>query len=400
MNLKEMLEKKIEKRASILDKVENSNNIQELRSLEKDLTELNDEIRALEGMINEGQGGADYQSERTRAINGEIPGVVISGAISQSRSNKEVNNMHNENTLVEIRGLQKFLTTGANTLTDQEQRALNVSGSAAVLPVEVQNQLITNSKYSDLMFRATVFNQGGAGKLNIPIASNTEASWKVENTDKINDVSIEASPTLTKLELGGYELMRLMQMSAAASSMTVGGFESLMLELLGSEVIETLEKSFISGSGTNQPKGLDSLTWTSGTNQILTASAATEIVAADVAKALSLLPQKYARNAIILMNSDMLYKVSQFKGTQEYAYNMADGATTFLGKEIVVSEHMADDTVYIADPKELYVRFAQPLMIEADKSAGFTSASIYLRALAVVDAAWNPAAVVAVGLGE
>ena len=79
---------------------------------------------------------------------------------------------------------------------------------------------------------------------------------------------------------------------------------------------------------------------------------------------------------------------------------MADGATQFLGKEIVVSEHMADDTVYIADPKELYVRFAQPLMIEADKSAGFTSASIYLRALAVVDAAWNPAAVVAVGLGE
>jgi len=63
MNLKEMLEKKIEKRASILDKVENSNSIQELRSLEKDLTELNDEIRALEGMINEGQGGADYQSE-------------------------------------------------------------------------------------------------------------------------------------------------------------------------------------------------------------------------------------------------------------------------------------------------------------------------------------------------
>ena len=397
MNLKEMLEKKKEKRAAILEKVENSNNIQELRSLEKDLKELIDEIIALQDMINEGQGEADYQSERTRAINGEIPGVVISGAISQSRSNKEVKPMGNE---IELRSIQKFLTTGMSSLTDTEQRALNISGSAAVLPVEVQNHLITSNKYSDLLHRATVFNQGGAGKLNIPIASNTAASWKVENTDKIGGDSIEASPTLTKIELGGYELMRLMQMSAAASSMTVGGFESLMLELLGSEVIETLEKSFISGSGTNQPKGLDSLTWTSGTNQILTASAATEIVAADIAKALSLLPQKYARNAIILMNSDMLYKVSQFKGTQEYAYNMADGATTFLGKEIVVSEHMADDTVYIADPKELYVRFAQPLLIEADKSAGFTSASIYLRALAVVDAAWNPAAVVAVGLGE
>ncbi len=396
MSLKEMLEKKKEKRASILDKVENSNDINELRSLDKELTELVGEIKMLEEMTDENQGGADPDG-RTAAVTGQIPGVVVSGARSQSTSNRGVKPIGNE---LELRSIQKFLTTGMSSLTDTEQRALSVSGSAAVLPVEVQNQLITNSKYSDLMFRATVFNQGGAGKLNIPIASNTQASWKVENTDKINDVSIEASPTLTKLELGGYELMRLMQMSAAASSMTVGGFESLMLELLGSEVIETLEKAFISGSGTNQPKGLENLTWTPGTNQILTATAEAPITAADVAKALSLLPQKYARNAIILMNSDMLYKVSQFKGTQEYAYNMADGATTFLGKEIVVSEHMADDTIYIADPKELYVRFAQPLMIEADKSAGFTSASIYLRALAVVDAAWNPAAVVAVGLGS
>jgi len=74
------------------------------------------------------------------------------------------------------------------------------------------------------------------------------------------------------------------------------------------------------------------------------------------------LPQRYARNAIILMNADMLYKVSQFKGTQEYAFSLSDGATRFLGKE-------------------------------------FTAASIDLRALAVVDAAFNPSACVAVGLG-
>ena len=65
-----------------------------------------------------------------------------------------------------------------------------------------------------------------------------------------------------------------------------------------------------------------------------------------------------------------------------------------LGREVVISEHMPANTIYIVDPRELYVRFAMPIQIEADRSSGFTSASINLRALCVVDAAWNAAAAV------
>lgn len=341
--------------------------------------------------------GAERRAEAERIANLPYDQVKIIKAFGRDGDDnpyRRQQQMENEN--IEMRAFQKYITTGVKNMTEAEERALDLSGSAAVLPVDVHNKLITSEKYSDLLNRATVINQGGAGKIYIPIASNTAASWKVENTDQLNETSIEASPTLTKLELGGYELMRLMQISGASASMTVGGFTDLMLQLLAAEAIETLEKSFISGTGVGQPKGLDKLTWTPNTNQVVTASAATAIGAGDIASALSLLPQKYARNAIILMNSDMLYNVSQFLGTAEYAYNLADGATAFLGKQIVVSEHMADDTVYIVDPKELYVRFADPLAIEADKSAGFTSASIFLRALAVVDAVWNPAACVAV----
>jgi len=190
-----------------------------------------------------------------------------------------------------------------------------------------------------------------------------------------------------------------MQMSSAAATMSTGDFQNLMLKLLGDEVVETLEKSFIDGSGSGQPKGLDNLTWTPDTNQILTTDDTTPITAADIAEALSLLPQKYARNAVILCNSDMLFKIQSFKGTNEYAYDLAMPANKFLNKDIIVSEHMADDTIYIVDPSQLYVRFSLPIQVEADRSAGFTSASIYLRALTVVDAVWNPAACVAVGLG-
>ena len=58
-----------------------------------------------------------------------------------------------------------------------------------------------------------------------------------------------------------------------------------------------------------------------------------------------------------------------------------------------MNEHVADDVVYIVDPSELYVRFAMPLQVEANRSSGFTSASVDLRALTVVDSAWNANAI-------
>lgn len=309
-------------------------------------------------------------------------------------------NMERLNNGLELKAFQKYLTTGIKTMTDTELSALSLSGSAAVIPTTIMKTLISDEKWSDLLHRATVMIEEHAGKIKIPIASNTAASWKLEGSDvDAESNSYEASPILTNLELGGYELYRWSRISSASYSMATVEFQEMILELLSAEVVETLEKSFISGTGSGQPKGLDNLTWTPGTNQKLTASEETPIGPADIATALSYLPQRYARNAIILMNADMLYKVSQFKGTQEYAFSLSDGATRFLGKEIVLSEHMADDTIYIIDPKQLYVRFAMPIQVEADRSSGFTAASIDLRALAVVDAAFNPSACVAVGLG-
>lgn len=392
MNIKNMRLHEVRERLDELEKFDTEKaSLEEIKANTSELRQLID--REKEILKDAGA----RKAEAERVANLPDSAVNIIARFDPHGSTKGANYMDNTN--VEMRAIQKYLINGMRDMTGDEQRALAISGSAAVLPVDVQNKLITSEKYSDLLHRATVFNHPGAGSVYIPVASNTAASWKVENSDEIETTPIEASPTLTKLELKGYELMRLMQMSGAVSSLAVGDFERMMLELLASEVIETLESAFISGTGSDQPKGLDSLSWTPDTNQIKTSGSAVAIGAAHIAEALSLLPQKYARNAIILMNSDMLYNVSQFLGTAEYAYNLADGASSFLGKPIVVSEHMDDDTVYIVDPKELYVRFAMPLQVEADRSAGFTSASIYLRALTVVDAVWNPDACVAVGLG-
>ena len=299
---------------------------------------------------------------------------------------------------IEVRSLQKYLTAGYKNMDEVERRALNVSGSGVVIPTSVMERLITEEKYSTLLSKATVFNEPKAGKISIPIASNTSASWKIENADKdALDASYEATPTLTNLQLGGYELYRWARISAAAHSLSSEGFEQMLLQVLGSEVVETLEEAFVKGSGSEQPKGLDNLTFVKDTNLI---EATTAIAPADIAQAISLLPAKYARNAIVMVNTATLADIAMFKGTTEFAFDLSTGAQSFLGHPIVVNEHMADDEVYIVDPKELYVRFSMPIQLEANTSSGFTKASVDLRALTVVDAAWNPKAVVKVEVGS
>ena len=87
-----------------------------------------------------------------------------------------------------------------------------------------------------------------------------------------------------------------------------------------------------------------------------------------------------------------------YKRQNEYAYNVADGATRFMGKPIVISEYCADKEIYIIDPAQLYVRFAMQPVIEVDRSVGFLSAASTMRCLCVVDFAWNTAAAVRVGV--
>lgn len=367
----------------------------ELAELEQEVKDLKEEKRQLK------------QAAETRKNNAA---AVANGAGTKANwfnppEERSKEKMNNENVKIEeqeleIRSLQKYVTGQFKSMTEVEQRALATSGAAAVMPVSVMNTLISNEKYSDLLHRATIINEGGAASVYVPIASNTAASWKVENSDVDGSSnSYEASPTLTKLELKGYELYRWMRLSAATHSMSTGNFTDHMLNLLSGEVIETLEKSFIDGSGTGQPKGLDNLTW-GATNSVTTTNASTPIAAADIAEGLSLLPQKYARGAVIMCNADTLYNtISLLKGTSEYAFSMSDGAQRFLSKEIIVNEHIADDVIYIVDPKELYVRFAAPIAVEANTSSGFTAAAIDLRALTVVDAAWNPTACIKVTVG-
>lgn len=352
-------------------------NVQKAQEMRSRFQQLEEELAAL-------------GEKRKQTVNAVSNGEGKTIRKFEANTARKDNNMEN----IEIRAFQKFIAEGTmKNLTAEERAGLTTSGAGAVMPVEIYNRMITSGKYSDLLSRATVLNMSGAGTVKIPVASSNTATWKEELT-----AITAASPTLTSIDLGGKELMRAIQYSAAVEHMTADQFAMWMSDLCASEVVETLENTFITGdTDSDAPHdGLQNLTWTPNANAV---EATTAITAADVAKGLSLLPQKYARNAILLMNANTAYNtVGLFKGTSEYAYSLADGAARFMSKEIHISEYCVDNEIYIIDPAQLYVRFAMQPVVEVDKSVGFLSAANTMRCLTVVDFAWNTAAAVRVGV--
>lgn len=357
---------------------------------EEELLNFREEAKAIETRRAEIKHNVEQRrlllEKVANAVEGDGSGVRIIAEPSHRRKgeNKMENNIIDNNEL-EIRSLQKFLTGVERT--PEERSALTTTGASAVMPKTVINTLINDAKYSNLLSRATVLNEQHRGETSIPIASNTSASWKVEGAAQTPEKA-----NLSAIKLYGYELMRLSSISSSVSAMATAQFTDLILGLIGEEVIETLEQSFISGTGLEQAQGLDALELTDAT-----VTSTGEIKAEDIALAISKLPQKYARNAIILANTKTLYKLSLLVSANDNT--MGTGANSFLKKEIVPNEHMKDNEIYVVDPKQLYVKFAQPLAVEADRSSGFRSATIDLRALAVVDAKWNAKAVAKVVLG-
>lgn len=335
----------------------------------------------------------EHNERRQKAIDALMrgEGKVIRDFKDLANANEQKGTNEMDNNKNEVRAFQKFIASGSLASLDAEERAaLTTSGAAAVLPLEIANEIITSEKYSDLLHRANVFNESGAGTLRIPIASANSAAWKTEAAS-----GTDASPTLTYIDLQGKELFRAIQFSAAVEAMSEKGFIDFLADLVSSETVDALENAFVNGDTTNGDphNGLDNLTYTSANS--VTIASGSSITAADVAEGLSKLPQKYARNAIILCNANTLYNtISLFTGTAEYAYNVADGASKLFSKDLVISEYVADDTIYIVDPRQLYVRFAQPIAVETDRSSGFMSATSCIRALAVVDYAWNEKACV------
>ena len=272
-------------------------------------------------------------------------------------------------------------------LNEVEKRALTTAANSAgaAVPTTTLNRIIDKLRQTSALFpRITV--SYVPGNLSIVVANaKNAAAWKLAEGDD----GTPADDTVVNVQLAGYELIKLVEISAAAEAMTIDAFEAYIASEIGRQLAIAIENAILNGDGTGEPTGiLSGITW-DATNSTTWAAAST-IGYDNLVDGLALLPTLYHNNAVFVMNRKMLFggirKIKTDDKQPIFTYNPQDAArNSILGYPVIVDDYMPDDTILLGDFSYYYMNFAKSPEISVSREAAFKSGKITYRGLAVAD---------------
>jgi len=271
-------------------------------------------------------------------------------------------------------------------LNEVEKRALTTAaGSAgAAVPTTTLNRIIDKLRQTSALFpRITV--SYVPGNLSIVVANaKNAAAWKTEGND-----GTPTDDTVVNVQLAGYELIKLVEISAAAEAMTIDAFEAYIASEIGRRLAIAIENAILNGNGGGEPTGiLSGITWNNTNSTTWTATSTIDYD--NLVDGLALLPTLYHNNAVFVMNRKMLFggirKIKTNDKQPIFTYNPQDAArNSILGYPVIVDDYMPDDTILLGDFSYYYMNFAKSPEISVSREAAFKSGKITYRGLVVAD---------------
>jgi Predicted phage phi-C31 gp36 major capsid-like protein len=267
-----------------------------------------------------------------------------------------------------VRGTEEYRsafykTLQGKALTEVEQRAYSTSTVSGAIPTTTANMLIKKMKaIAPLLSEMTLFNIAGNITVNVE-GTNSDASIAGENV-----ALIDSGDTLVPVALNGYDVTKLIQISAAAATLAVSALEEWITDSLADSLTKKLEYFSISGTGSSQPKGVLNATYTAGTN-LLALTVAPALT--DLYTFTGMLPAGYDAGAKMLMSKKTLYTYFMvFRDDSTFpALNYVDGKFYVLGYEVMLSDNIATGTVVLGNFKKLVGNLSQDIKVEVEYSA-------------------------------
>ena len=285
-----------------------------------------------------------------------------------------------------------------NKLTQAEQAAFDnvnaekragdafnkLSDSAAVIPTQTLNEIIVKARdMGGIMGISRGFNM--PANISIPVATpGAAAQWHVEGAT-VNTEKVEPTP----VEYGANEIMRVISISAAVRTMSIGAFESYLSDELTASVMACLAKAMVDGTGNKQGTGIVSgITWDE-TNSV-TVAADKALAYADVVDAIGLLHRGYSNGATFVMNNATLYSdVYGLTDENKRPIFVADpteaGKGRILGFPVEIDDFMADHDILFGNFRYNGYNLPSGIALDVSRDSSFKSGLIDFRALAVAD---------------
>ncbi len=278
-------------------------------------------------------------------------------------------------------------------LTETESRAFDaakaekradsfntLSNSAAVIPTQTLKEIVKQARDTNGLYNEVrIFNV--PANLSVPVGTPTDAaSWHIEGEPVDRSHVTSAAVTFS-----GFELIKVLSMSAAARRMEIAAFESYITQELRSAIADAIGAAIVSGTGAGQPKGIISgIEWNAQNTVTAKALSADNLLAA-IAK----MPTGYAGGAKFAMSTatlfGQLYPLKDNDGKYILTDTESGGVHRLFGFPIVLDDNIPVGTILFGNFKYYGVNIPEGVAVEVSRDSGFTSGLIDFRALCIAD---------------
>lgn len=307
---------------------------EEIKSLAKEISETESEIRSVE---------KDNEEFRNREMGGK---------------EKMGNAIYTRNNQTNLEYRKKFMDAVQNfNLSQLEKRAdahTTTKDIEIVIPENLVNDIVTevtNRGYILSRVNKTNFAIGQT----IPVGmTKVTATW-VGTTDGTNNTgeglgsSVQKAGIQSYVVFSNYKLRCVVGMTHEAGLQSLEVFERKFVESVSEAMVEALETAVVSGTGINQPKGI--LMETPKTGRALTLAAAEEFTYANLLKFVGSIPSKYKAGAVIFATQNTFFQWLGVTDTQgqpvartNYGIN-GEMSQSLFGMPVIFADEYLQDYV-------------------------------------------------------
>ena len=220
-----------------------------------------------------------------------------------------------------------------------------------------------------------------AGNINF-VAEGTRNTANAKHTE--NSAVSPAADTTVSVSLGGYEFMKVIQISRTAKLMSIDAFEGWLVEMLAGDIARSIDNFILNDNN----HGIDYITWTSNTNQIVN----TTFTYKSVCDLIALLPAAYDAEAKFLVNKATLYgtiaNIVDSAGRPIFVPDTVTGVGgRLMGYPVLVDDYVntSRKTLYLGKWTDVVGNLSEDIHVDSDESAAFASNAIMYRGVAVFD---------------
>ena len=264
-------------------------------------------------------------------------------------------------------------------LNEEEKRAYT-SGNTNAVPTIVSDKFFEKmKKLAPMLSEITLLRVAGAIKFVAEGTRNTADSKHTENS-----ANSPAADTTVSVTLGGFEFLKIVQISRTAKLMSIDAFEGLLVNMLAGDIARAIDDYIINDAS----NGIAALTWTTSTNQYV----AETYTYGKICDLIALLPAAYDAEAKFLVNKKTLYgniaQIVDSNGNPIFVPDTVSGVGgRLMGYPVVVDDYVtnANNALYLGKWTDVVGNLSEDIHVDADESAGFTANSIMYRGVAVFD---------------